>query len=75
MTFGTIPRIILESLVLREIISVMTSSKDFGTGFRMSKHQRLLQTSYLLHFGDSYLGFYRDQDILGSSSFVGNNFQ
>ena len=53
----------------------MTSSKAIGTGFRKSKHQRLLQTSYMLHFGDSYLGFYRDQDILGSSSFVGNNFQ
>ena len=75
MTFGTIPRIILESLVLQEIISVMISSKAIGTVFRMSKHQRLLQTSYMLHFGDSYLGFYRDQDILGSSSFVGNNFQ
>ena len=75
MKFGTIPRIILESLVLQEIISVMTSSKDIGTGFRMSKHQRLFQTSYMLHFGDSYLGFYRDQDILGSYSFIGNNFQ
>ena len=53
----------------------MISSKAIGTGFRMQKHQRLLQTSYMLHFGDSYLGFYRDQDILGSSSFVGNNFQ